>query len=334
VQRFGGAINLNLHFHSLVMDGVYYEDENKRLRFQRLPPPTDGEVARVTACIVKKIQRLLERRGLGRRTDPGEADPLLREQPLLAELYSASVQGRIASGPGAGERLKGVKFEFEMESEGKKAGRCCADFLGYSLHAAVCIPGKARRQLENLCRYVARPAVATERLSRLPDGRVLYRLRHRWRDGTSHVIFDPLDLIGKLAALVPPPRFNLVRYHGTLAPSSRWRSSIVPMPPADGEESGSKNHTGCVLKKGKKDSQVKDDRVQKAGHPRNYSWAELLKRVFNFDVLRCGSCGGRMRILCAINPPPAIKKILDCLGLPSRPPPISPAALRSLQSLN
>jgi len=213
VQRFGSAINLNIHFHSVVMDGVYYEDENKRIRFQRLPRPTDAEVAQVTATIATKIQRLLERRGLGPQADPEEADPLLREQPLLAELYSASVQGRIASGPGAGERVKGVKFEFEMKSEGKKPGRCCANLSGFSLHANVCIPAKARRQLENLCRYVARPPIATERLSKLADGRILYRLRHQWRDGTSHVIFEPLDLLGKLAALVPPPRFNLVRYY-------------------------------------------------------------------------------------------------------------------------
>jgi hypothetical protein len=71
---------------------------------------------------------------------------------------------------------------------------------------------RKRHQLENLCRYMARPAVATELLSRFPDGRVLYQLRHRWRDGTTHVIFDPMDLMGKLVALVPPPRFNLVRY--------------------------------------------------------------------------------------------------------------------------
>jgi hypothetical protein len=62
------------------------------------------------------------------------------------------------------------------------------------------------------CRYTGRPPVATERLSLLPDGRLLYRLKRNGRDGTSHVIFDPLDFIGKLAALVPPPRFNLVRY--------------------------------------------------------------------------------------------------------------------------
>jgi hypothetical protein len=148
VQRFGGAININIHLHSLVIDGVYYEDSNKRICFQRLPPPADSEVARVTAEIVKKIHRLLERRGLGPQADPEEADPLLREQPLLAELYSASVQGRIASGSGAGERLKGVKFEFESDIGGKKAARGCANLSGFSLHANVCIPAKARRQLE------------------------------------------------------------------------------------------------------------------------------------------------------------------------------------------
>ena len=239
VQRFGGAINLNVQFHSLVFDGVYYEDSDGWIRFRRLPPPTDSEVAGVTAGIVKKILRLLERRGLGPQADFEEADPLLREQPLLAELHSASVQGRVGVGSGTGERLKGVRFEFENEGEGKEAGRCCANLSGFSLHAAVCIPGKARRQLENLCRYVARPAVATERLSRFPDGRVLYRLRHRWRDGTSYVIFDPMDLLGKLAALVPPPRFNLVRYHGVLAPSARWRSRIVPVELQDGDDSRS-----------------------------------------------------------------------------------------------
>jgi hypothetical protein len=307
------------------MDGVYYEDADKQIRFQRMPPPIDAEVAQATACIVKKIERLLERRGLGPQAGPEEADSLLWKQPLLAELYSASVQGRIASGPGAGERLKGVRFEFEVESEGKKPGRCCANLSGFSLHANVCIPGKGRRQLENLCRYVARPGIATERLSKLADGRILYRLRHPWRDGTSYVIFDPLDLIGKLAALVPPPRFNLVRYHEVLAPSARWRSSVVPA--GSTHASSSPNCPGCATKKGRKDRQGKKYQNPSKAHPRNYSWAELMKRVFGYDVLKCDRCGGRMRILCAINPPDAIKKILDCLGLPSRPPPISSAVL-------
>ena len=325
VQRFGGAINLDIHFHSLILDRVYYEDANKEICFQRLSPPNDSEVARMTACIVKKIHRLLERRGLSSEADPEEADPLMQEQPLLAELYSASVQCRIASGAGAGKRLAGVRFEFEMETRSEKLGHRCANLSGFSLHANVCIPAKARHQLENLCRYVARPAVATERLSRFPDGRVLYRLRHQWRDGTSHVIFDPVDLMGKLAALVPPPRFNLVRYHGGLAPSACWRPHIVPAVSAN--ESILSSCPNCAVKKGEKKAKGKNGQNSNIGHPRNYSWSELMKRVFGLDVLKCECCGGRMRILCAINPPDAIKKILDCLGLPSRPPPISPAVL-------
>jgi len=144
-------------------------------------------------------------------------------------------------------------------------------------------------------------------------------------DGTTHVIFDPVDLIGKLAALVPPPRFNLVRYHGVLAPSARWRSRIVPVESQDGDDS--RSCPGCSGKEGTTGGRGKRHENPGKIHSRNYSWAELMKRVWGFDVLRCDTCGGRMRILCAINPPEATKKILDCLGLPSRPPPISPAVL-------
>jgi len=150
-------------------------------------------------------------------------------------------------------------------------------------------------------------------------------LRHQWRDGTSYVIFDPLDLIGKLSALVPPPRFNLVRYQGLLGPSAKWRSQIVPAVSSDA--SNSAECPGCVVRKGKEDPQGKKGENAGKGHLRNYTWAELMKRVWGFDVLKCDRCGGRMRVLCAINPPEAIKKILDCLGLPSRPPPIFPAVL-------
>ena len=115
------------------------------------------------------------------QSDPEEVDPLLREQPLLTEMYGASLQGIIGSGQRAGERITTVGFEEEYEST--KGGRRCANLSGFSLHANVCIPAKARHQLEKLCRYVARPPIAMERLSKLPDGRVLYQLRHRWRNG-------------------------------------------------------------------------------------------------------------------------------------------------------
>jgi hypothetical protein len=136
-----------------------------------------------------------------------------RYLPLLAELYAASVQGRIAVGPRAGIFLTAFGAETEDDGVAVRSVPRCAAVSGFSLHANVCIPAKARRQLENLCGYAGRPAVATERLSVLPDGRLLYRLRHRWRNDATHVVFEPLEFVAKLAALVPSPMFNLVRYY-------------------------------------------------------------------------------------------------------------------------
>jgi hypothetical protein len=243
LKKNSGAINLNVHLHSLVVDGVYYMDAQQKIQFQRLPKPSDSEVAWVMERVVKRIIRLLERRGLGPQADPDEADPLLRDQPLLAELYSASVQGRIAIGPRAGNRVAVMGIPAEPQMDGSKHKSGCVNKSGFSLHSSVSIPEKARRQLENLCRYVARPAVATERLSLLPDGRVAYNLRHKWRNGATSVLFEPLELMEKLAALVPPPRFNLVRYSGGFAPASPWRSQIVPFNLEESDEPV--HHTGC-----------------------------------------------------------------------------------------
>jgi len=103
-------------------------------------------------------------------------------------------------------------------------------------------------RFEHLCRYAGRPPLATGRLSALPDGRrLLYRLKRRWRDGTTHMIFEPLDLVARLAALVPPPRFNLVRYHGILAPSAAMRPLVVPESEPC-HPSDSTRHPGCPEK--------------------------------------------------------------------------------------
>jgi hypothetical protein len=169
-------------------------------------------------------------------------------------------------------------------------------------------------RLERLYRYASRPAIAAERLVRLADGHLLYRLKKRWRDGTKYVVFEPLELMEKLAAFVPPVRFKMVRYHGVLALSASWRRAVFPAP----TDQGLPTHPDCPEEK-------RSSVEQSAIHPRNYSWDELMKRVFSMDVLECPRCKRRMRILCAINPPEAIRRILDCLRQPSHPPPIVPA---------
>jgi len=68
---------------------------------------------------------------------------------------------------------------------------------------------------------VSRPPVAAERLALTAYGQVRYPLKTPYRDGTTHVVLEPLDLMARLAALVPPPRMHLTRYHGVFAPHSR-----------------------------------------------------------------------------------------------------------------
>ena len=71
-----------------------------------------------------------------------------------------------------------------------------------------------REKLERLCRYVSRPPLASERLALTASGQVRYTLKTPYRDGTTHIVLEPLDLMARLAALVPTPRMHLTRYHG------------------------------------------------------------------------------------------------------------------------
>ena len=87
---------------------------------------------------------------------------------------------------------------------------------GFSLHAGVAARADQRQKLERLFRYISRPAISEKRLSLTPNGNVRYQLKTPYRDGTTHVIFEPLDFIARLAALMPKPRVNLTRLCGDL----------------------------------------------------------------------------------------------------------------------
>ena len=87
-----------------------------------------------------------------------------------------------------------------------------------SLHADVAVPAPRRDQLERVCRYILRPPLALERLTESTGGQLLYQFRRPWRDGSRRCSSIPLALLGRLAALVPPPRRPLLAYHGLLGP--------------------------------------------------------------------------------------------------------------------
>ena len=87
-----------------------------------------------------------------------------------------------------------------------------------------------RKELEQLCRYITRPAIANERLKRNRAGDIVLQLKSAFKDGTTHIVMAPLEFMQRLAALVPRPRLHLIRFHGVLAPNAKLRREIVPSP--------------------------------------------------------------------------------------------------------
>jgi len=329
IQRFSDALNLDPHFHIMALDGIYTENSKDELTFLRVGPPSDGEVARIAERVHRLVTRLMEQRGLGPKDDPDEADTLRRDEPLLAKLYSASITGRVATGPRAGRRIVRIRDEMDYADAATKSGHCCASIEGFSVHGGVCSPARDRLRLERLLRYCLRPPLSTARLFRLADGRLLYKLKRRWSDGTTRVMYEPMELMERLAALVPPPRFNITRFYGVLAPAATLRPYIVP----EDKATIAPTQSGCPARMDASKNDEHEIKAKRGKKSKNYSWAQLMMRVFEIDILCCPRCGGRMRLLCAINSQPAIQKILACLGLPTRAPPIAPANLEMDETL-
>ena len=297
VQRFGSSLNLNPHVHVLMLDGVYVDGEEAPV-FVAAPPLSDSDVQQIVQTSARRIIRLCTRHGL---LDDTAADRLADEEPVLAALTAASVRGTVATGERAGQRLRRA---LQDPAPGVRTAPLCFASRGFSLHAATRIAGPDRGGLERLCRYVARPALASGRLRTLDAQRLCFALKTPWSDGTRHLLLSPMELLEKLAALVPPPRFHLLRYHGVLAPRARDRGRIVPAKPV---------------------AEPSADRVSSAppcGH--RLGWAALLARVFGADLSECAACGGRLRIIAALTDPTSIRTYLEGVGLPVRPPPRAP----------
>jgi Putative transposase len=237
---------VNLHFHCVFMEGVYLDrtDKGRKPRFLAGEPPSNTDVAAVVQKISRRVIRKLRR--LGYLETGMEApvatgyDPLRDTAPELARTMAASVQQRLAFGERAGQHVRRIGSGCGAEAEAPRlTGPHCASVHGFSLHAHTAIPAHRRDQLEQLIRYTARGAVSLERLQADANGDLVYTFTHPWSDGTTGITLSPLELLEKLAALVPLPHVHLVRYGGCLAPHSHLRAAILPTPRQqglDGEE--------------------------------------------------------------------------------------------------
>jgi len=140
------------------------------------------------------------------------------------------VRYRIALGPIAGRKTLRLQVPGDRAPAVELAKVLTATRDGFSLNASVACRADERKKLERLCRYVARPALALERLSLDGDGLVVHELERPFSDGTTEFLFEPHDFLARLAVLVPRPRSHLRRYHGVLAANARHRRLVVPAP--------------------------------------------------------------------------------------------------------
>jgi hypothetical protein len=278
-------------------DGVYRRAGDGGLRFVPVSVPGPEELSALVRTLAERIGRSLERSGLITRDienaylafDPAEEAP-------IHGLLGHSITYRIATGPREGQKVFMLQT---LPAEREDSRPEVAASSGFSLHAGVLAKVSEGEKLEHLTRYVSRPPVACERLALTEHGQVRYTLKTPYRDGTTHVMFEPEDFMARLAALVPKPRAHLIRYHGVFAPASAWRAAVVPSGRGRGKRGGTES--------------AGTEKTETDRH-RALTWAMRLKRVFAIEIGRCQGCGGTLEVIASIEEADVIDRILGHLG--------------------
>jgi hypothetical protein len=228
VQRFG-SLNLHVHFHLLVLDGVFARDAQGRLVFHRAAAPSPEDLDAIVGRTARRTMTWLRKRGY---LDDSPLEARSNELPAQTALDACAAiamgRGTVATLPRDVTRQDDTHADPD-ESPDKPA--LAVEHDGLNLHAGVRIEAGDDLGRERLCRYGARPPLSLERLRRLPGGRVSYRLKYvdRGRRG-KHRVMTGLEFMARLAAIIAPPRYPLTRFAGVLAPRSKWRREVVPKP--------------------------------------------------------------------------------------------------------
>ncbi len=314
IQRFGSALNLNPHLHLVFADGVWARREGS-VDFYSLPGPDNEHVQDIIEAVAHAIIDML--RGLGLL--PGEAeevdrpdlvDPLFADSDQMAAVAYASQHMRIAFGENAGRKVRRIGRGFGYEEEiSLIKGKRLASVNGFTCHANRFIGAGERKKLENLISYGARGPFSHKRLSlkdpTSPDGDLVYELKSAWHDGTRAILLSQMEIIEKLAALVPPKYLHTSRQFGVFAPNSSMRRDVVLKPHV---------RKGFV-------ASADGSTVERL------SWSILLKRTFRLDVERCMSCQAPIRPEnCVLfDDPKSIRKVMKVLAIEYHPPPVRQA---------
>jgi hypothetical protein len=262
IHRFGSSLNAHLHFHCVVIDGVFDAAATGGGVFTAATGVDANAIADVQAGVRRRLLRVFVRRSLLPRDD-------------------ARAMGQWHHGG------------------------------GFSVDGSVRIEAADRAGRERLLRYCARPPFALDRLRELGPERLRYELTKPGSGGSSTLLLTPVELIDRIAALVPPPRIHRHRYFGVLAPNSPLRTAVTALAPGATTAPPAAN----------------PEPAAEPAHRRaaRHTWALLLARIYEVFPLVCPRCGGAMRIIAFITDASTICNILVHLGEPTAPPRIAPA---------
>ena len=304
LQRFSSDLSLNPHIHLLAPDGVFISKTTGREKFEAVSAISDEQVQLLTERVSAKIIRLLVRRKYIVEEEvsaEAQQEKIFEDAPWVTENIKASTVYRIAHGPRAGQQVR--KLGIVRDSESKNAdhsdrGPRCSEARGFSLHCNSVAKDKAA--LQKLASYIARPAISTERLTLQDSGDLIYRLKKMWRNGVEAVALSPYEFLERLVALIPPFYSHTTRYSGVYGPAARNRNQVTL-----------ERIVGPNKKTSNPHARGKNARI---------AWAQLLKKVFRFDLTVCLRCGGPTRLIGTVFSKSGISKILDHLGLESGPP--------------
>ena len=331
LHEAGSALNLNPHTHSLVPDGVFAFEPEQPATFLELPAPTQPQIERVLGTVVRRVGRLLEGSAQG-----GEVD--LELDDSLAHDQAHAVQLRLQDTPSA-----------DAGHGSPPSTPRCAWRQGFSLHAAVTVAADDKQGRLRLLRYGARPALSSQHLSRLPDGRVRYQLRRSAGPGSSAALtLVPTDFLRRLAATLPPPYQHRTVYHGIFAPAASRRFEISPAAARPrrgsprchaGSRASQPNARHYLLEPSHRpdaEARATQGPTQQAvarfcapppplrSDSGRIPWSELIARTFP-DALDCPTCGATLSVIADITELAVVRKILEHLGLPPAPTELAPA---------
>jgi hypothetical protein len=205
----GSCLDLNLHLHALVLDGVYALTADGEATFH---PQADDPSPRSLAALARRLHRRLE--AIAPRSAAKVGSRSARAPKRVR------IEQRIAVGPA----VRRIASAPKPDDSGARMGAA----QGVTVRAGPVVAATDRAAVARLAGYLTRAMPAAAAFSRGPGDAIRYRLLRPFADGTTHVEFTPVQLAQRLRALGPAGRSPRITYHGVLAPHAATRRQVVP----------------------------------------------------------------------------------------------------------